>query len=354
VLLLQLQVLLVQGVDTVNHDLDELDLGVSQPVLVGDIVCATIEATGLSPGATGLHSQLFTPRLQSIESLLGVAGEVNHDRCPHASAQVGGAGVDVAVLLGESKLLASLSLDRVSHSLDTTGKTGKDSLDVSTLLHGDDPRLILLIDPQQEGLGLIVEDATALGPVTLHTSSGEVTVSRDEEEVVIHQLLANLLIHPSERVVGASKVSGQLAQGVLHQFLNLNALVLGDSRGQTVAINGATHPDTGGVDRDSFIDVATDLANIHVGGVLGSGGDAMVLLDDGIKHLSEVLVGVPVSSVDSAVLVVKFDCTGDGLGQGEATGLGLDVLDLVPSLLGHMLGDKGVGGLDDGEFSGHI
>ena len=34
-------------------------------------------------------------------------------------------------------------------------------------------------------------------------------------------------------------------------------------------------------------------------------------------------------------------------------GLGLDVLDLVPSLLGHMLGDQGVGGLDDGELSRH-
>ena len=38
VLLLELQILLPESVDGVNHDLDQLDLGVSQPVLVGDIV----------------------------------------------------------------------------------------------------------------------------------------------------------------------------------------------------------------------------------------------------------------------------------------------------------------------------
>ena len=39
-LLLQGLVLLPEGVDTVNHGLDELDLGVSQPVLVGHVVGA--------------------------------------------------------------------------------------------------------------------------------------------------------------------------------------------------------------------------------------------------------------------------------------------------------------------------
>ena len=37
----QVSVLLHQGVDAVNHLLDELDLRVSQPVLVRDIVSAT-------------------------------------------------------------------------------------------------------------------------------------------------------------------------------------------------------------------------------------------------------------------------------------------------------------------------
>ena len=171
--------------------------------------------------------------------------------------------------------------------------------------------------------------------------------------MVVDQLLADLLVHAGEGEVGAGKVAGQLGQSALHQRLNTSPLLLGDAGGQTEAIDGATDTDTGGVNGHVVVDVALDLLNIHVGGVLGIGRDAVVLLDDGIEDLSEVLVGVPVSGVDSAVLVVELDGAGTGLGQGEASGLGGDVLDFVPPLLGHVLGDQGVGGQDGGEFSGH-
>merc|ERR1712129_588372 len=102
--------------------------------------------------------------------------EVNMDGGTHTSSKIGWARVDVSVLLGESKFLAALSLDRVSNSLDSTGKTSKDTLDITSLLHGNDSGLIFLIDPEKEGLGSIVEDSTALWPVTLHTSNGNVTI----------------------------------------------------------------------------------------------------------------------------------------------------------------------------------
>ena len=188
-LLLQGLVLLPEGVDTVNHGLDESNLGVSQPVLVGHVVGAacgcqgksssedskklTVEATRFSTGSTGLDCELLAPLLQGVKTLLGVSGQVNHDGGPHAGTKVGGAGVDVTELLGEGEVLARLSLDRVSHSLDATGKTGEDSLDVAALLHGDDPHLVLLVHPQEEGLSGIVEDSTALGPVTLHAGNLE-------------------------------------------------------------------------------------------------------------------------------------------------------------------------------------
>ena len=41
VFLLELKILLVEGVDSINHGLDKLDLGVSETVLVGDIVSGT-------------------------------------------------------------------------------------------------------------------------------------------------------------------------------------------------------------------------------------------------------------------------------------------------------------------------
>ena len=40
VLLLQFKIFLVKSVDSVNHDLDKLNFGVTETVLVGDIIGA--------------------------------------------------------------------------------------------------------------------------------------------------------------------------------------------------------------------------------------------------------------------------------------------------------------------------
>merc|ERR1719356_1238490 len=194
VLLLELDILLPEGVDSVNHDLDQLDLRVAQTVLVGDVIGVTSLASRFTAGSTGLDSELFASNLQFVDTLLGPSGEVNMDGGSHASTKVGGAGVDVAVLLRVGVVFARLSLDGLLDGLDTAGKAGEDSLDVAALLHGDDTGLVLLIDPEKEGLGVVVEDSTTLGPVTLHTSDSQVTVSGNEEEVVIDQLLTDSLV----------------------------------------------------------------------------------------------------------------------------------------------------------------
>jgi len=51
----------------------------------------------------------------------------------------------------------------------------------------------------------------------------------------------------------------------------------------------------------------------------------VVLLDEGIKHNGEVLVGVPVAGIDTTVLIVKFNRDRDGLVESESRCLGLDV-----------------------------
>ena len=171
--------------------------------------------------------------------------------------------------------------------------------------------------------------------------------------MVVDQLLADLLVHASQGVVGTGEVTSQLGEGALQQALNSQPLVLGDARGQTEAINGTSNPDTGGVDGHLSVDVALDLVDVHVGGVLGIGRDAMVLLDEGVEDLSEVLVAVPVSGVDAAVLVVKLDGAGTARLEGASSSLRLDVFQFVPLLLGHVLCHQGVLGLDDREFARH-
>ncbi len=58
VLLLELQVLLVEGVDTVNHLLDQLDLGVAQAVLVGDVIGVACQMSDHSEDLLCMYSIL--------------------------------------------------------------------------------------------------------------------------------------------------------------------------------------------------------------------------------------------------------------------------------------------------------
>jgi len=288
--LLEFLVLLPQLVHTVNHLLDELNLGVSQPVLVGDVVSVSSLSTRLAAGSARLQVQLLAASLEFVDGVLGPAGEVDVDGGPHAGTEVGGAGVDVTVLGIEAEVLARLLLDGVLDTLDTLGEPLEDTLDISTLLHGDDSELILLVDPDKECLLSVVEDTTTLGPVSLHTGNSQVPISGDKQEVVVDQLLAHLLVHASQGVVITGQVFGEVLDSVGHQLLNSNTLLLGDSRGQTEAIDGATDTNPAGVDGSVLNNIALDLVDIHIGGVLGRGADSVVFLDQRVEDGSEVLV----------------------------------------------------------------
>ena len=103
---LEVQVLPVESVHAVNHGLHQLYFGVAQTVLVADIVGDSSLSAGLTTGTTGLQVQLLATFLQCRQSLLSPSGQVNVDRGSHASAQVGGAGVQVAVLVMQHEVLA--------------------------------------------------------------------------------------------------------------------------------------------------------------------------------------------------------------------------------------------------------
>merc|ERR1719167_220489 len=330
--------------------LSQLDLGVTQAVLVGDVIGDAGLSAGLAAGTAGLEGQLFAPFLEGLQTLLGPSGQVDVDGCPHASAQVGGAGVEVAQATVQEELLAGLILDRVADSLDSTGQTLENAADVTTLLHGDDSELILLVDPGEEGLLFVVVDSPALWPVTFHAGGNQVLVAGHEEEVVVHQLLSDLLFHTQERVVVAGQVTSHLGKGLLHQALNLDPLLLGDSGRETESVDAAANTDPGGFDWCLFVDVTLNLGHVHVRRVAEVFWESMVLCDDRIEDILEHLVRVLVSSIDAAVLVIELDGAGDGLCQSESGGAGLQLTELVPFLLCHMLGDQTVRGLDGGEF----
>ena len=131
-LLLECDVLNVQSVDTINHGLDKLNFRVAETMLVGNIVGNASLATRFTTGSTGLKSQFFAPGLQGGKAFLGPSGQVNVNGSPHAGAQVGGAGVQVAQLFVQHEFLAGFGFDGVTNSLDTTSQPFENTSDITT------------------------------------------------------------------------------------------------------------------------------------------------------------------------------------------------------------------------------
>ena len=117
----------------------------------------------------------------------------------------------------------------------------------------------------------------------------QIRVSGHKEEVIIDELLSDLLAHTCEGKVGSGQIPSQVSKGLLHEVLHSKPLVLGNAWRQSEAVNTATNSNTSGVDWSCAVNVPLDLAHVHVAGVLALGGDAMVVLDDGVEHLREDL-----------------------------------------------------------------
>merc|ERR1712001_163594 len=257
-------------------------------MLVGNVISVASLSTRFTTGSTGLYAQFFASLLESWETFLGPSGEVNVDGCSHASSKIGWARVNITELLGQLEVLAGFSLDEVLYSLNTSGQSFKNTLDITSLLHGNDCELILFIDPDKECFGFVVEDSTAFWPVTLHTSYLQVRISRHEEEVIIDQLLSDLLVHASQWVVVTGKITRELGESSLHELFNSNTLFLGDSRGESESLDGSSDTNSDRVYWDIRANVSLDFVNAHVGNVFEASWETVVFADEWVKDLSKV------------------------------------------------------------------
>ena len=131
--------------------------------------------------------------------------------------------------------------------------------------------------------------------------------------MVIYQLLAISFLHSQKGKVLASQVIGQLIKSTLHEILNFQPLLLGDSRRQSKAIDAASNTDTGGLDRSVRVDVAIDLGGIHVRSMLEVISQAMVFSDDRIEDIGKVDIRIGITSIDTTMLVIKLNSASNGL-----------------------------------------
>jgi len=320
-------------------------------MLVGDIIGVSSLAARLPTSSTGLEVKLLTTPLESIKANLCPARKVNMNRCSHTSTKICWARVDITILFVKHEVFSRFFLDRFLNSFDSSGKSLEDTLNITSLLHGNDTKLIFLIDPGKEGFGSIVVDTTSLWPVSFHTSNLEISVTRHEKEVIINELLSDLLVHTSEGIVGSLKISLEVSKGFFHKSFNTLTLFFGDTRGKTKSIDRATDSDTARVNWNITVNVSFNFVRVHIRSVSSRGQDSMVFLDDWVENNGKVLVRIPVTSIDTAMLVVKFNRYSNSLVQCESRGLCLDVLEFLPFVFGDMFGYKRVLRLDDGKVA---
>ena len=158
--------------------------------------------------------------------------------------------------------------------------------------------------------------------------------------MVIHQLLSSWLFHACQRIIFSSKILGKVLTSSNHQLFHTNSLFLGNTRRQSKSINTSANSDSAGVYWNFFLDITSKFWCIHIGCVSGIWWNSVIFLNNRIKDWSKVFVRIPVTSIDTTMLVVKLNSTGNCLNKSESWSFSFYSLQLIPNLFGNMLSNK--------------
>jgi len=299
--------------NTVDEHVDEVDLGVSESVSVGDIELTTF-GSGVNTGTTSSLESEFAAELLEAGSG-GELGDEAHSSSTETSSTVGGAGEDVSEMVVVHEV-GTVGDEDILDGSGGVAESLEDSADVVSLLHGDDSGVVLFVDPDEEVSGIVVEDTSGVGPVAT-TSRGEKEggVGLLEEVTSGLELLGVLLGHTSlhlvvrarsvERVVLSSELTLEAAKTLDNEGLNLSSLLEAVARRESEASDGSSGSASGGEDvLTGGVDLSVgELADIHVGGVLVVGAVSSVSGgEDGLHDVSKHSPGLFITSDETAGL----------------------------------------------------
>ena len=206
------------GFNSIVHVLDKLDLVSTESSQVGDIKDSIIGLGVLTVDTSDLDVVLIGNRLVK-RCVLHQFWQVNVHGSSKSCSHVGWASGDITEMLVIGELGFGLDdVGSISESLENL-------LDVRSSLHGDDSKLILFVDPDEESLGVIVIDSSSLGPLSLESSGLKVFISTLEKEVISDKLRLLTLGHGGEGVVLSLKVTSELSKSGSDKLLDLKSLL---------------------------------------------------------------------------------------------------------------------------------
>merc|ERR1711988_346277 len=298
---------------TLDEDVDKLSLGLAQAIGIGDIPSAACGGTVHTGCATRLEAHTLQNTLEVLTAR--EQRELDHGTGTKACAEVGRASQDVAEMIVVHEVLA-LCLEHLANAVAGSGEAHEDALNVVAFLHGDDSHLVLLVHPAEEVASIVVEDTTAVRPVT-PASRGQQqgTVGLLKEVTLGAELfflglghairLGCIRLRAMQREVVALHLACHLQQARGDHALELTTLLKVARGGKTGATNRAA---SAAAACKHVLTVATVVASgvnlgrgevgwVHVGGMLRIGSIApMASTNDRIEKRLESLVGLLVAS----------------------------------------------------------
>jgi len=216
-------------------------------------------------------------------------------------------------------------------------------MNVSTILHGDDSELIFFVDPDEEGLVIVVVDTSTRWPVSVEIASGKESITLLEKEMVGDELFLSSCFHALEWVEFSLKITILVRLSSCHDSVhNVQSLLLGDSWAKWVSIEISANSNSSRFDVCGILWAerwGIELRSIHVGFVDTVLCVTMVVGDDWVEKFIEFGVGIMGSSIDTNARVGVSNTREDASLEGDLILITL-VFVLLPNFFGQVLAES--------------
>jgi len=143
--------------------LDELDFISTESSQVGDIEDTVISFGVFSMDTSDLDVIFVSNGLMHFW-VFHEFWEVDVNGSSKTGSEVGWAGRDVT----EMGVVGELSFS--FNKAGSLRESRENSSNIGSLLHGDDSKLIFFVNPDEESLGIVMEDSSTLWPVSLESA----------------------------------------------------------------------------------------------------------------------------------------------------------------------------------------
>jgi len=273
-----------------------------------------ISLSVLAVGSADLHVVLVSNGLER-RLVLAKIGQVDVDGGAETRAAVGRARGDVA------QVAVVLEGDFLLDGAGASDQTLEDLEERRALLHGDDAQVVLFVHPDEEGLVVVVVDATGLGPVAVQVAGLQEAVAFFEQEVVFNQLFLGGSVHAVKRVVGSRKLTCHIAEALSDFTFKFSTRLGADTRSKAVVGSVTSNANTGGLDQNlssNWQSGAVHAISAHLAFVLIIGTVAVIILNNLIHQRSKGRVTAVRTSIDTNARVSVLGTREDSSGEIEA------------------------------------